>query len=121
MPEQTEDMNIIKLLMEIKEDVSSIKTDMSNFKESQKSEKEMILKEIEDVRNDYEKDVKELKKKVDSLTNDVTVLKQSDDKKDAKKWRTVIAFILTAIGGMAVVKIPDFVVFLVRLNLLKGA
>ena len=53
-------INIIELLMGIKEDVSSIKTDMANFKEAQRSEKETIMKAISDVRIDYGRDLTDL-------------------------------------------------------------
>lgn len=131
MSDQTEKINIIELLMGIKEDVSSIKTDMANFKESQRTEKETIMKEISDVRIDYKRDLSDLENRVMSritnmqsvqstLVGDVDTLKHADEKKDAKKWRTVIAFIGTAVGGMLVAKIPDFITFLIQLKTLGG-
>lgn len=129
MSDQTEKINIIELLMGIKEDVSSIKTDMANFKESQRTEKETIMKEISDVRIDYKRDLSDLENRVmgritnmqsvqATLVGDVDTLKHADEKKDAKKWRTVIAFIGTAVGGMLVAKIPDFITFLIQLKTL---
>lgn len=120
-------INIIELLMGIKEDVSSIKTDMSNFKESQRTEKDIIMKEIEDVRTDYKRDLSELESRVmgrltnmqsiqSNLVGDVDTLKSAEDKKDAKRWRTTIAFVLTALGGMALAKLPDFITYLVILS-----
>ena len=131
MSDQTEKINIIELLMGIKEDVSSIKTDMANFKESQRTEKETIMKEISDVRIDYKRDLSDLENHVmgritnmqsiqATLVGDVDTLQHADEKKDAKKWRAVIAFIGTAVGGMLVAKIPDFVTFLVQLKTLGG-
>ena len=131
MSDQTEKINIIELLMGIKEDVSSIKTDMANFKESQRTEKETIMKEISDVRIDYKRDLSDLENHVmgritnmqsvqAALVGDVDTLKHADEKKDAKKWRTVIAFIGTAVGGMLVAKIPDFITFLIQLKTLGG-
>lgn len=131
MSDQTEKINIIELLMGIKEDVSSIKTDMANFKESQRTEKETIMKEISDVRIDYKRDLSDLENRVmgritnmqsvqAALVGDVDTLKHADEKKDAKKWRTVIAFIGTAVGGMLVAKIPDFITFLIQLKTLGG-
>lgn len=125
MSEQTEKINIIELLMGIKEDVSSIKTDMANFKEAQRTEKETIMKEISDVRIDYKKDLSDLENRVmDRITNmqdiqatlvgDVDTLKHVEEKTDAKKWQTVIAFIGTTLGGMALAKLPDFVAFLIK-------
>ncbi len=131
MSDQTEKINIIELLMGIKEDVSSIKTDIANFKESQRIEKETIMKEISDVRIDYKRDLSDLENRVmgritnmqsvqATLVGDVDTLKHADEKKDAKKWRTVIAFIGTAVGGMLVAKIPDFITFLIQLKTLGG-
>lgn len=131
MSDQTEKINIIELLMGIKEDVSSIKTDMANFKESQRTEKETIMKEISDVRIDYKRDLSDLENRVmgritnmqsvqATLVGDVDTLKHADEKKDAKKWRTVIAFIGTAVGGMLVAKLPDFITFLTQLKTLGG-
>ena len=131
MSDQTEKINIIELLMGIKEDVSSIKTDMANFKESQRTEKETIMKEISDVRIDYKRDLSDLENRVmgritnmqsvqATLVGDVDTLKHADEKKDAKKWRTVIAFVVTAVGGMLVAKIPDFITFLIQLKTLGG-
>ena len=131
MSDQTEKINIIELLMGIKEDVSSIKTDMANFKESQRTEKETIMKEISDVRIDYKRDLSDLENHVmgritnmqsvqETLVRDVDTLKHADEKKDAKKWRTVIAYIGTAVGGMLVAKLPDFITFLIQLKTLGG-
>ena len=120
-------INIIELLMGIKEDVSSIKTDMANFKEAQRTEKDMIMKEISDVRADYRRDLSDLETRVmgritnmqsiqSNLVGDVDTLKQAEDKKDAKRWRTTIAFILTGLAGMALAKLPDFVAFCIKLG-----
>ena len=131
MSEQSEKINIIELLMGIKEDVSSIKTDMANFKETQRTEREAIMKEISDVRTDYQRDIADLESRVmskinglqsvqNNLVGDVDTLQHAEEKKDAKKWRTVIAFIITAVGGMITAKIPDFITFLVQLKTLGG-
>lgn len=120
-------INIIELLMGIKEDVSSIKTDMANFKEAQRSEKETIMKAISDVRIDYRRDLTDLENRImgrinhvqsvqSTLVGDVDTLKSADAVKDAKKYRTVIAFAGTAIGGMALAKLPDFLAFCLSLG-----
>lgn len=125
MSEQNEKINIIELLMGIKEDVSSIKTDMANFKEAQRTEKDVIMKEISDVRTDYQRDLADLESRVmtkvnglqsvqNNLVGDVDNLKTAEDKKLAKRYRTMVAFILTALGGMALAKLPDFVVFIIK-------
>ena len=131
MGEQTEQINIIKLLMDIKADVSSIKTDMTNFKEAQKVEKENTAKDIADVRSDCKRDLKELEAKVmaklngiqsvqNNLVGDVDTLKHAEEKKDAKRWKTVMAFIGTSVGSMILVKIPDFIAFCIEVSRMGG-
>lgn len=131
MGEQTEQINIIKLLMDIKADVSSIKTDMTNFKETQKVEKENIVKDIADVRSECERDLKELEARVmtklngiqsiqNNLVGDVDTLKHAEEKKDAKRWKTVMAFIGTSVGSMILVKIPDFIAFCIKVSRMGG-
>ena len=131
MGEQTEQINIIQLLMDIKADVSSIKTDMTNFKEAQKVEKENTVKDIADVRSDCQRDLKELEAKVmtklngiqsiqNNLVGDVDTLKHAEEKKDAKRWKTVMAFIGTSVGSMILVKIPDFIAFCIEVSRMGG-
>ena len=131
MSEQTEQINIIKLLMDIKADVSSIKTDMNNFKEAQKIEKENTVKDISDVRSDCERDLKELEARVmtklngiqsiqNNLVGDVDTLKHAEEKKNAKRWKTVMAFIGTSVGSMILVKIPDFIAFCIEVSRMGG-
>lgn len=131
MSEQTEQINIIQLLMDIKADVSSIKTDMTNFKEAQKVEKENTAKDIADVRSDCKRDLKELEAKVmaklngiqsvqNNLVGDVDTLKHAEEKKDAKRWKTVMAFIGTSVGSMILVKIPDFIAFCIEVSRMGG-
>ena len=131
MGEQTEQINIIKLLMDIKADVSSIKTDMTNFKEAQKVEKENTVKDIADARSECERDLKELEARVmtklngiqsiqNNLVGDVDTLKHAEEKKDAKRWKTVMAFIGTSVGSMILVKIPDFIAFCIEVSRMGG-
>ena len=131
MSEQTEQINIIQLLMDIKADVSSIKTDMTNFKEAQKVEKENTVKDIADVRSDCKRELKELEARVmtklngiqsvqNNLVGDVDTLKHAEEKKDAKRWKTVMAFIGTSVGSMILVKIPDFIAFCIEVSRMGG-
>lgn len=131
MGEQTEQINIITLLMDIKADVSSIKTDMTNFKEAQKVEKENTAKDIAEVRSDCKRELKELEARVmtklngiqsvqNNLVGDVDTLKHAEEKKDAKRWKTVMAFIGTSVGSMILVKIPDFIAFCVEVSRMGG-
>ena len=131
MGEQTEQINIITLLMDIKADVSSIKTDMTNFKEAQKVEKENTAKDIAEVRSDCKRELKELEARVmtklngiqsvqNNLVGDVDTLKHAEEKKDAKRWKTVMAFIGTSVGSMVLVKLPDFIAFCVEVSRMGG-
>lgn len=126
MSEATNEINIMELLIKISNDVSSIKTDMTNFKEAQKVEKENTSKEITDVRNDCHREVEELEKRINTkinniqavqnnLVGDVDTLKRAEEQKDAKKWRTVMTFVGTALGGMFIAKLPDLVRMLIIL------
>ena len=131
MGEQTEQINIITLLMDIKADVSSIKTDMTNFKEAQKVEKENTAKDIAEVRSDCKRELKELEARVmtklngiqsvqNNLVGDVDTLKHAEEKKDAKRWKTVMAFIGTSVGSMILVKVPDFIAFCIEVSRMGG-
>ena len=120
MSDEVKEINVIELLLKISNDVSSIKTDMINFKETQKSDKESISKEIADIRFDYERDIKELNDRLmsklqtlqsvqNNLVGDVDTLKHADEKKDAKRWKTTLAFIGTALSGLFIGKLPDII------------
>ena len=118
--EKRGELNLTELLLQIREDVAVIKTDMANFKDSYKNEKVSLLSKIDDVRKDYEKDVKDLKDKVDRLETEVRDLKTAEDKRDAKHWRTTVAFILTGLGGILLSRIPDFILYLMKLSMASG-
>ena len=120
-----DDINVMELLLKISENVSAIKTDMANFKETYKSEKDNLTTIINDVRADAKVDLAQAKstlqmeidavKKVqEAQDKEIEALKQADDKKDAKKWRIVIAFVLTAVGGFLMSYVFDFVKFVLN-------
>lgn len=113
MSEAVKEINVMELLIKISNDVSSIKTDMENLKKNQ-------VKDNEDVRNDCHREIEDLEKRVtakinnlqsvqNNLVGDVDTLKRAEEQKDAKKWRTVMTFIGTALGGMFIAKLPDIV------------
>lgn len=130
----TEKVNVIELLMNIHSDVSSIKTNIENMEKTQQKDKEAIQKDIADVRADYQRDLTALESKLTSkiavlqttqnnflavqnnLVGEVDNLKTAEDKKLAKRYRTTIAFILTAVGGMILAKLPDFIAFCIKLS-----
>lgn len=120
MSVEAKEINMLELLLKISNDVSSIKTDMTNFKEAQRLEKENTTKEMEDLRTDYKQDIKELNDKLmsklqtlqsvqNNLVGDVDTLKHADEKKDAKRWKTTLAFIGTALSGLFIGKLPDII------------
>jgi hypothetical protein len=120
-----DDINVMELLLKISENVSAIKTDMSNFKETYKSEKDNLITNINDVRSDAKMDLAQAKstlqmeidavKKVqEEHTKAIEKLQIADTEKDAKKWRVVIAFVLTAVGGFLMSYVFDFVKFVLN-------
>lgn len=127
----TNDINIIELLMGIKEDVSAIKTDMSNFKETQRADRDATSKELASIRADFNRELLELNDQVqkkinniqavqNNLVGEIDTLKHAEDKTNAKKWKTVIAFICTSIGSMLIAKLPEFISFLAKVNSIGG-
>lgn len=125
--DKSNNINQMELLFKISNDVASIMSDLRNFQDNYNSDKKDTAIRIEDVRKDYEKDIKEMKEAFDErlkqqdaqiklLTTYTEALRTAKDKADAKKWRTVIAFILTGIGGLLVGCIPSFLKYLVQLG-----
>ena len=123
--ENKDNINLTELLLKISSDVSAIKTDMQNFKDSYRNEKENLLAKIDDVRKDFDEKIKTMKEafeeklkqqdaQIKLLTTYTEALRTQKDKEDAKKWRTVIAFILTGLGGMLLSRVPDFLMLLAK-------
>ena len=52
----------------------------------------------------------------DIIIYSLIILKYAEDKKDAKRYRRIIAFIATALGGMILAKLPDFIAFCIKLK-----
>ena len=116
----TTEINITELLLQISSDVSAIKTDMANFKEAQKIEKETFAKEIADVEANSERKIDDLENRImskfntmqsvqNTLVGEVDTLKHAEDKKDAQRWKTIMAFVGTAVGSMVLVKLPEII------------
>lgn len=125
---ENQSVNVLELLLKISNDVSSIKADVTNLKETQSKERAEISKEIESVKEDVYKEIDTLEKTMNTrinnlqsiqntLVGDVDTLKHADENRDAKRWRAVIAYVVTALGGMLIAKIPDIVSYLF---ILKG-
>lgn len=125
------DINVLELLIQISNDVSAIKTDLTNLKDSQTKDRADIDKCFLETREDSHKEVEAVKEavnhrinqfeeRVSTLEKEVDILKHAEEKKDANKWKVVTAFILTAVGGMILAKIPDFISYLMVLSTVKG-
>lgn len=137
------EINIIDILFTIKEDVSSIKTDMANFKESQKLERERFNKELEEQNNIFNKNISEVKKDltknlsdtetklqkritdltsvqnnivgdISFLKDEINNLKQAENNKLAKQWKTIMGFVGTAVCTAIIAKLPDIVALFVK-------
>ena len=113
-------LNTSELLLKISTDVAEIKSDMSNFKENYRTEKGNLLSKIADVRTDCEKELARHDVQLRQLNNYIEAVRTAKDKEDAKKWRTVIAFILTGLGGMLLSRVPDWLMLLAHTNMLNG-
>lgn len=115
-------INMVELLIGIKEDVSVIKTKMSSFEEAQERDREFLSNKIDILEAQHEEDkialqkrhqedIKEISEafneKISSLQEEVNSLKRLKDEEDAKRWRAVVKYFLTALGGILVAKLPD--------------
>lgn len=127
MDGKNDNINQMELLFKISNDVASIMSDLRNFQDNYNSDKKVTALRIEDVRKDCEKEVKVLREAFDErlkqqdaqiklLTTYTEALRTEKDKADAKKYRTVVAFILTGIGGLLIGSIP----FVLKLLLQAG-
>ena len=112
--QQKDNFNMSELLLKISTDVAEIKTDMSNFKDTYRNEKENLTSRIDDVRNDCEKELARQDAQIKQLNVYIEAVRTAKDKEDAKKWRTVMAFILTGLGGMLLSRLPDFLLILAK-------
>ena len=127
MGAELDNINIIELLMGIKEDVASIKTEVASFQKTQEKDREDVNKDINEVKatvSELEQKINdrldEIDKVQDKIITELDKVKHKDTEKDARKWKTSIAFILTALAGMTIAKIPDFVIFLIEKTITKG-
>lgn len=112
-----QEINVTSLLLQISSDVAVIKNDMANFKESCKADNEDLRKdfsrEITNLSESVNKRINSLQTVQNTLVGDVDTLKHKDDTKDANSYRKIIAFCLTALGGMLLAKLPDFFAFII--------
>lgn len=103
------DINLTEVLMQISSDVAVIKNDFANMKTSQKEKEEAREAELRELKNDVGNRFKNMQTAVDSLKDDIDILKGKKDTEDAKKWRKVTSYMLTAVLSIVAVKIPDVI------------
>lgn len=102
-------INLTEVLMQISSDVAVIKNDFANMKSSQKEKEEAREAELRELKNDVGNRFKNMQTAVDSLKDDIDILKGKKDTEDAKKWRKVTSYMLTAVLSIVAVKIPDII------------
>lgn len=103
------DINLTEVLMQISSDVAVIKNDFANMKTSQKEKEEAREAELRELKNDVGNRFKNMQTAVDSLKDDIDILKGKKDTEDAKKWRKVTSYMITAVLSIIAVKIPDII------------
>lgn len=103
------DINLTEVLMQISSDVAVIKNDFANMKTSQKEKEKAREAELHELKNDVGNRFKNMQTAVDSLKDDIDILKGKKDTEDAKKWRKVTSYMLTAVLSIVAVKIPDII------------
>lgn len=103
------DINLTEVLMQISSDVAVIKNDFANMKSSQKEKEEAREAELRELKNDVGNRFKNMQTAVDSLKDDIDILKGKKDTEDAKKWRKVTSYMLTVVLSIVAVKIPDII------------
>ena len=103
------DINLTEVLMQISSDVAVIKNDFANMKTSQKEKEEAREAELRELKNDVGNRFKNMQTAVDSLKDDIDILKGKKDTEDAKKWRKVTSYMITAVLSIVAVKIPDII------------
>ena len=107
------DINVTELLMKISNNVAVIMGDLDNMKNNIKRNNEDFEGKINRVKVEIDCLDKSMQEKLNKNTKDISDLKYSEDKKDASKYRKIIAYLSFAILGICIAKLPDFIVFLI--------
>ena len=69
------------------------------------------------VKEAFEEKIKQQDAQIKQLTIYTEALRMEKDKTDAKKYRSIIAFILVGVGGMLLALIPSFIMFMIKSNI----
>jgi hypothetical protein len=65
----------------------------------------------------FNEKIKQQDAQIKLLTAYTEALRTEKDKSDAKKYRSIIAFILVGIGGMLLALVPSFAMFVIKSKL----
>lgn len=85
---------VMQILMEIKEDVSAIKTKLNG---------------IETDKVDTDNELSTLREMIQRNTDAIANLQNEQNVRDAKRWRSVTAYVLTALGGFVISQLPEII------------
>lgn len=91
---------IMETLIKISKDVGEIKTKVEGLEKSKDRENEA-----------FEKRLSASEAIIAKHTKDIESLKNADDKKDAKRYRYILALIGAGATGILVAKFPDIIRF----------
>lgn len=98
----------METLIKISKDVGEIKTKVEGLEKSKEKENKAFEKRLEAVEEQTVKN-----------TDAITKLQNADDKKDAKRYRTILGVIGAGITGVFIAKVPDIIRFLIVLFTMK--
>lgn len=98
-------VNTVEILMDIKSDVSSIKTEMTYLKD-----------DFKEYKAEQQENVVALNARISKLEEKVEELSDRDDKEKAKKYKTIIAFFATAVGGIVIANLSDIIKLLLKIG-----
>lgn len=101
---QKDDDFVMETLIKISKDVGVIKTKVEGLEKTSEKTNEVFEKRLVAVEAQTEKNTKAI--------ND---LQNADDKKDAKRYRYILAVLGAGITGVLIAKLPDIIRFLLVL------
>ena len=94
--ELQKEINTTELLMKISNDVAVVKNELTNMKVN------------------IHEDMEAMNCRVKKLEDKVSVLEHSDEVKYATRYKRIIAYVLTGVGGMFIAKLPDVVCLIIK-------
>lgn len=97
-------INTVEILMDIKSDVSSIKTEMTYLKD-----------DFKEYKAEQQENTIAINARVTKLEEKVEELSDREDKSNAKKYKTILAFFATAVGGIVVANLSEIIKLIFKL------